>query len=358
MFLGKWSISWSANRDAPTDLRPRDHKDGGSRRVRSQHARKDGYMGLQDRDYSRDSGQDDRWWAGDGSRGSTGSPFGFGGSGTSITVTLIIINVVVFFLDMLLSGSGAEARSVMAEWLEVRADTVFKPWQWHRLLGYGFVHSNQDIWHLAFNMLGLFIFGRTVEPRMGRTEYLRFYLVAIVLGGLVASLHWSAYALWVGESISAMPMGTIGASGAVMAVTILFAFYYPDATILVMMLFPIKAWIVAVAYVAMNLFGFLGRTGNVAYDVHLAGIAWAAVYYLRHLSLESTTVPGMARARDWVARKPNLRLHDPEKKLVQQEAEVDRILDKIQATGIDSLTKAERRTLERHSRLKRSQRSQ
>jgi len=44
--------------------------------------------------------------------------------------------------------------------------------------------------------------------------------------------------------------------------------------------------------------------------------------------------------------------------LVQQEAEVDRILDKIQATGIDSLTKAERRTLERHSRLKRSQRSQ
>lgn len=315
-------------------------------------------MGLQDRDYSRDSGQDDRWWAGGPSRGSTGPSLGFGGSGTSITVTLIIINVVVFFLDMLLSGSGGEGRSVMAEWLEVRADTIFKPWQWYRFVGYGFVHSNQDILHLAFNMLGLFIFGRAIEPRMGRSEYLRFYLVAIVLGGLVASFHWSAYALWIGEAVSSIPMGTIGASGAVMAVTILFAFYYPDATLLVMMIFPVKAWIVAIVYVVMNLFGAVRGEGNVAYDVHLAGIAWAAVYHLRHLRLESIAVPGIARARDWIARKPNLRLHDPEKKLAQQEAEVDRILDKIQATGIDSLTKAERRTLERHSRIKRSQRSQ
>jgi hypothetical protein len=54
-------------------------------------------------------------------------------------------------------------------------------------------------------------------------------------------------------------------------------------------------------------------------------------------------------------RKPRLRLHDPEKKLARQEAEVDRILDKIQASGIDSLTSAERKTLERHSRLKRQQ---
>lgn len=314
-------------------------------------------MGLQDRDYSRDSGQDDRWWAGGSSRGSAGPSLGFGGSGNSITVTLIIINVVVFFLDMLFSGS-AEGRSVMAEWLEVRADTIFKPWQWYRFLGYGFVHSNQDILHLAFNMLGLFIFGRAIEPRMGRTEYLRFYLVAIVLGGLVASLHWSAYAVWIGEAVSSIPMGTIGASGAVMAVTILFAFYYPDATLLVMMIFPVKAWIVAIVYVVMNLFGAVRGEGNVAYDVHLAGIAWAAVYHLRHLRLETFSVPGMDRARDWIARKPTLRLHDPEKKLAQQEAEVDRILDKIQATGIDSLTKAERRTLERHSRLKRSQRSQ
>lgn len=318
--------------------------------------RKDGYMGLQDRDYSRDSGQDDRWWDGS-ARGRTGTPFGFGGAGTSITVTLIIINVVVFFLDMLLADSGSTGRSVMAEWCEVRADTVFKPWQWYRFLGYGFVHSNQDIWHLAFNMLGLFIFGRAIEPRMGRTEFLRFYLVAIILGGLVASVRWSAYAVWIGEAVSAMPMGTIGASGAVMAVTILFAFYYPDATLLLMMIFPVKAWIMAVAYVVMNLFGFIGGTGNVAYDVHLAGIAWAAVYHLRRLRLDSIALPGMTRVRDWIARKPNLRLHDPEKKLAQQEAEVDRILDKIQASGLDSLTKAERRTLERHSRLKRSQRA-
>jgi len=84
----------------------------------------------------------------------------------------------------------------------------------------------------------------------------------------------------------------------------------------------------------------------------LAGAGFAAIYHLRGWRLDS-----FARMPDFFSRRPKLRLHDPEKKLAKQEAEVDRILDKIQQSGLDSLTSSERKTLERHSRLKRQQRS-
>jgi membrane associated rhomboid family serine protease len=315
-------------------------------------------MGLQDRDYSRDPSQGHSWGGNSGgsSWGESSSTLLGGGGVRSITITLIIINVVIFFLDSALSGSNG--RSVMTDWFAVRADTLIKPWTWYRFLGYGFVHNNDDIWHLAFNMFGLFIFGRLVEGRMGRGEYLRFYLLAVIIGGLVASLRWTLFALSEGAAVSAIPVSTIGASGAVMAVTILFAFYFPDATILLMLVVPVKAWLMAVIYVVMNIFGVIGGSGPVAYEVHLAGAAFAAVYHLRSWRLEHFGRGGIAGATDFFTRrKPNLRLHDPEKKLAKQEAEVDRILEKIQLSGLDSLTSGERKTLERHSRLKRQQRS-
>ena len=276
-----------------------------------------------------------------------------GGGVRSAVVTLIIINVIVFFADLVLSGGGGEVRSVMAEWFAVQNDTLLKPWTWYRFVTYGFVHSIDDIRHLAFNMLGLFIFGRSVEERLGRSEFLRFFLVAVVVGGIVAGLRWVLFPA--GDGVLA---STIGALGAVMAVTILFAFFFPHATILLMLVIPVKAWLLAVIYVALNVFGVIGGGGGVAYEVHLAGVAFAAVYQLRSWRLDFLRLDAFSQVSDFFSRsRPKLRLHDPEKKLAKQEAEVDRILDKIQQSGLDSLTSSERKTLERHSRLKRQQRS-
>ncbi len=47
---------------------------------------------------------------------------------------------------------------------------------WWQFLTYGFVHDISGITHLLFNMVGLYVFGRDVELRMGRMEFLRFYL--------------------------------------------------------------------------------------------------------------------------------------------------------------------------------------
>ncbi len=307
-------------------------------------------MGLYDRDYTREN---DSWlppsaWDTANRRANRGP--------RSFTIALIVINVAVFFADVLISGNAAQG-SRLADWFAVNPDTLLRPWEWYRLLSYGFVHSLGGIGHLAFNMIGLFFFGRPVEERLGSREFLRFYLVAIVLGGLVSSARWVISSLVTGAPLQSLSGGTIGASGGVMAVTILFAFYFPNAIIYLMMVIPIKAWVAAVLFVALNLLGLASSDAPVAYDVHLAGAALAAVYYRRSWNFGFlASNRAVESVGNLFRRRPSLRLHDPERALAKEEAEADRILDKIQANGLDSLTSAERRTLEKHSRRKRANR--
>ncbi|MGV3485803.1 MAG: rhomboid family intramembrane serine protease [Planctomycetaceae bacterium] len=302
-------------------------------------------MGLYDRDYSR--GEES--WA-------PSHSWSRGQNATSITVILVIVNVVLFFVDMILSGRAPD-HSVLASWFQVEPDTILQPWTWYQFLTYGFLHDLVDIRHLAFNMLGLYIFGSVIERSIGRVEFLRFYLAAVIVGGVVTSLRWTIQALVMGVPVDRIAAGTIGASGGVMAVTILFALREPHSIIYVMMIFPVKAWLVAVLFVGMNIFGMIGATDNVAYDVHLAGAAFAGIYFQQRWKLERFGVGRWGQSlRELTRRHPRLRLHDPERRLAQEEADADRLLAKIQATGLDSLTAAERRTLERHSRRKRASR--
>ncbi len=300
-------------------------------------------MGLHDRDYSRE-----RSWEPE-------SPWSRRDSGPSVTVILIIVNVAIFFLDGFLTGRSTD--SVLANLFEVRPDTILKPWTWYQFLSYGFVHS-LDIRHVGFNMLGLFFFGTAVERHLGRAEFLRFYLLAVITGGVVSSLRWFIQAVLQGVPIESISFGTVGASGAVMAVTILFAFLEPQSTIYMMMVLPVKAWLVAVIYVGMNLMGMAGTgEGNIAYDVHLAGAAFAALYFKRRWRFDRLDPARWGFSLSQLSkRRPRLRLHDPERQLAAQEAEADQLLDKIQASGLDSLTSAERKTLEKHSRRKRESR--
>jgi hypothetical protein len=209
------------------------------------------------------------------------------------------------------------------------------------------------------------VFGRVVEQRIGQMEFLRFYLVAIILGGIVGALSSFGVAIAQGVSISAMP-GTIGASGAVIAVVILFACYYPHQELLLMFVLPVKAWIVAVMFVLADLAGAFGwmsgfdSMANTAFTVHLSGAAFALLYFFRHWSLSwldlgaITDMPARLRQR---SRRMKLKIHDPDKKVYRDAEEADRILAKIHEQGESSLTSSERKTLERYSRHQREKRN-
>jgi len=304
-------------------------------------------MGLYERDYGRDD--DVTPW--DRQQRSS--------LPKSMTIILVVVTVAIHFADMLSAQQIPPdiSESRLMPWFGCWKETLVKPWMWYQFLSYGFLHSLENLFHVGFNMFGLYIFGRAVEERMGRFEFLRFYLVSMLAGGIVGCLTYWAMGV---------PAGVvIGASGAVIAVTIMFACYYPQANILLMMIFPVKAWVVAVIFVASNLFGSLsmlsGQAGaessGTAFTVHLAGAGFALLYFFRGWNLAWLDVSNYQERFGRSVRRSKLKLHDPDAKLRKEKDDVDQILAKIHSSGEQSLTRAERRVLEKHSRRQREMRN-
>lgn len=199
-------------------------------------------MGIHDRDYYRE-----------GSGGH--SPF----AGWSVTQGLIAANIGIFVLQHLFPLTGH-----LALWpAEVLRGRV---WQ---LVTHMFCHGG--VWHLLFNMLFLWWFGMELENLYGAKRYLRFYLVS----GLIAGLVYVAGAVHQGTSNPA-----VGASGALMGVTVLYAFHYPRRRVLFYGIIPIEIRWLTLIYIVMDLSGYLNPGDHVAHAAHLGGAAYGAAYAL------------------------------------------------------------------------------
>ncbi len=258
------------------------------------------------------------------------------GGDRSMVVNLILINVGVFLVDFLFEGR-------LAEYFGLRSDLLQHPWQAYQLLTYGFLHDPNNLMHVVFNMLGLWFFGREVEFKYGRTEFLVLYLSLIVLSGL----FW----LIIESMASAGSFAVlVGASGAIVGVLLLFALNFPHRTVLIWFVLPVPAWVLAVLLVVGDLMGATSRSmaGNVAYTCHLSGAAMAFMYYISGVRLTALAAGSFSLRR--LPRSPRLKIHDPEKRDRDLQQQVDDILRKIQQEGQESLTRAEKRTLEEASR--------
>ena len=136
----------------------------------------------------------------------------------------------------------------------------FLPWQ---LITYGFLHG--DIMHIAFNMFMLWMFGRELELILGPRRFLTYYLTCVVGAGtiqlLVAASQGGVYP-------------TIGASGGVFGLLLLFGMMFPNRMIL--MIFPpipMKAKYMVVLFGLLELyFGVSGRSPGIANFAHLGGM--------------------------------------------------------------------------------------
>jgi hypothetical protein len=94
---------------------------------------------------------------------------------------VLIVNIVLFVLNFLFTHN----ENTITQALTLQPDDLARPWMWWRLLSYGFVHSPENLFHILMNMFVLWMFGREMEAIYGRSEFLRIYLVSIVLGGLM-----------------------------------------------------------------------------------------------------------------------------------------------------------------------------
>ncbi len=203
---------------------------------------------------------------------------------------------------------------------------------------YMFLHGG--FMHLLFNMFTLYFLGPETERAMGSRHFLAMYLISGILGGL----GW----IWLSPAPRAL---CVGASGAVYGVLAAFATLYPRRrlTLLIFFIFPVTmmAWQL-VAGLALIEFMLAGRdqASGIAHTAHLAG-AFAGFLYIDQL-FESTHLRRLwTRLRHYVAQRPAPPRHTPPP---PDQAEIDRILDKISTQGIQSLTRAERQTLHRASR--------
>ena len=308
-------------------------------------------MGLYDRDYGREYGDETAWDRHQRQQERSQKP-------KSVTIILIAVTAVIWLIDTVtvapLVEGGAKV-SQLAQWFAASDRTIVQPWNWFQFLTYGFLHDHSSIRHLLFNMIGLFFFGRIIEERLGRGEFLRYYLVAIVVGGIVGSSQYF---------LTNTNATVIGASGAVVATVILFACYHPHAKILLMFVIPVKAWIVAVLFVAYDTAGALGITGgesNTAFTVHLSGAAFALLYYKLGWNLgwlDFTALGNVKKNLQQRSRRMKLKIHDPDRNAATEAAEADRILAKIHESGEASLTSAERKALEKYSRRQRAKRNE
>ncbi|HEX2094662.1 MAG TPA: rhomboid family intramembrane serine protease [Longimicrobiaceae bacterium] len=282
------------------------------------------------------------------------NPFGF--AVTPWVKRLLIAIATVWVIDFLLrlSGSG----SLWGALAFVPGEVLRKPWT---PLTYALVHGG--FFHALFNMLGLFFFGPPLEERWGSREFLKFLLVA-ALGGILLS------ALGVFAGLLPLYVSIGGASAAVYGVMLAYAMYWPDNPIYLWGVFPVKAKWMVLGLVVLSIVFSLDGGGGTAHLAHLGGFA-SAFLLLKSPWAPSPWGPTIGSRPQkqkrrltfgWGRRKPT-KVATPQKpagavKPTRDEQQllddVDRILEKISARGLSSLTEEERKRLDEVSRRYRS----
>jgi membrane associated rhomboid family serine protease len=257
---------------------------------------------------------------------------------TPWVLRLVIANAVVFLLQQALPIGLEELLALHG------SGSLLRPWSF---VTYMFLHGGFS--HIFWNMLGLFFFGPVLESRLGPKNFLRLYLISGVMGGL----------LWL--LFSALPMGgvggLIGASGAVFGIQLGFAYFWPRQPIHIWGIIPIEArWLVLIMTVVSLYMGIQGG-GNVAHFAHLGGFL-GGFLFLRWIEAHQ-----QAPLREWRQKmRPAAPRVETATKAIERwskikrdnlhevnRGELDRILDKIGAGGVASLTPSEREFLDRFS---------
>ena len=186
---------------------------------------------------------------------------------TNVTLKLIIINAAVFLLTMLVPRTYGYLAMVPVY-------IVYRHWYW-QVLTYMFVHGGFT--HLLFNMLGLFIFGTPVERRIGSKEFLLFYLLTGVLSGVFSLISYV---------LAGTNVVLVGASGAIYAILLAFAVLYPTARVFIFGILPVRAPVLVIGYTVLEIFNQItGSSQGVAHLTHLAGFAFAYLYFLFRLRI-------------------------------------------------------------------------
>ena len=286
---------------------------------------------LEDRDYMRSDGR-------------FGPSFRW-----SATTVLLVVIAVCFLIQNLIPDDDVE------KYLSLSVDGLKRGFVW-QLITFQFLHGG--VLHLAFNLLTLWSLGRAVETRLGVSKYLSLYFLAGIIGGL--------FQVALGFLVPAIHGGFLfGASAGVCGVLAVFCRLEPDLPIIPLF---IKAKYALLVFIGIAVvFTILPVGPNISHAAHLGGLLVGVLWVRMGWHQEFVALPWenlvwrfrrpfQARQRKQeLVRAASVRSR-PWRTSVQSDSEtaaeefiskeVDPILDKISAHGIQSLTEQERKILD------------
>ncbi|MBI5374841.1 MAG: rhomboid family intramembrane serine protease [Candidatus Schekmanbacteria bacterium] len=188
-----------------------------------------------------------------------GYRYSFGGSLTPAVKSLIYINAGFFLLqtftkDKILFIFGLIPKLVIGE---------LYVWQ---LFTYQFLHGG--LFHILFNMLALWMFGSDLERRWGSGFFMKYYFLCAIWAGISSTAFTPS---------SMVPI--IGASGAVYGILLAYGLLYPDRTILMYFVFPMKMRYFLILIGGIEFFSTISATNaGVAHIAHLGGMIFGYIY--------------------------------------------------------------------------------
>jgi len=277
----------------------------------------------------------------------------------NMLVRLIIINVAIWlsimFLGVLFDLFNVNFIENVINWLAVPASVsklITRPWT---LITYMFLHY--DFWHILFNMLWLFWFGRIFLEYLNEKQLLTTYIVGGLAGALFYILSFNIFPKFQDAYLNSV---ALGASASVMAIVVAISYYVPNYRIHLLFLGPVKIIYIAIFSVVLDIL-MIRSANSGGHLAHLGGAVWGFYYiymlrkgkdfsgYFHGFSLKKLMKPFMKPKKTKFKNvyTNTQRMSDEEfnyqKK--QNQKKVDEILDKISRSGYESLTKAEKELL-------------
>lgn len=237
----------------------------------------------------------------------------------------LIANVALFVLQMLLGDSftflfGLQPRLFFDQF----------PNYIYQVFTYMYLHGG--LWHLAFNMFVLWMFGTEIEGLWGSRRFAWFYSISGICGGILPLMTQSL-----------APAGLIiGASGAIYGVLIAYWFMFPNRMLYIWGLIPVKVkW----AIPGFLLIGLLFGGSGVAHTAHLGGAIYGFIYMKADWRLTSFG----SRIRNLRYKQQSAKLERRRQQAADTMKRIDSILDKINEVGIENISKDDRQFLEEAS---------
>ncbi len=178
---------------------------------------------------------------------------------------IIILCSVVFLLSFILYNQEILRLNL---YLGLNPTLFIKYKHYWTPITYMFAHSN--LGHLFFNMFALFMFGHSIEEKMGSLEFIAYYIITGLLAGLFSLIFYYIFGINV---------LLIGASGSIYAVLFAYAVFFPARKIYFFGIIPISPPILILLYTAYDLISQIFGATNIAHITHLSAFVFAFFYF-------------------------------------------------------------------------------